>query len=149
MRQELIEERDRYARLWRAAENEIVLLHAERAQITLEDVEALVIRWADKRELINCDLASVMKQTLKLGSEFGELQDTLAKHGLSDRDEIEDAIGDMLVVMIILSEQLGTSIGHCLKEAYGVIESRTGTTVDGVFIKDNHHDNSNTQKEGV
>lgn len=89
-----------------------------------------VIAWANQRNLLPGD---PNKQTLKLISEVGELADAIAKN---NHAEIIDAIGDIQVVLIILSNQLGVDYQEALKEAYNVIKSRTGKTVNGVFIKD-------------
>ena len=47
-----------------------------------------------------------------------------------------DAIGDIQVVLIILSRQLGINYKEALESAYNVIKSRTGKTINGTFIKD-------------
>lgn len=89
-----------------------------------------ILKWANDKNLIPGD---PNKQTLKLISEVGELADAIAKN---NHAEIIDAIGDIQVVLIILSNQLGVRYSEALEEAYNVIKSRTGKTVNGVFIKD-------------
>jgi NTP pyrophosphatase (non-canonical NTP hydrolase) len=51
-------------------------------------------------------------------------------------DEIEDGIGDSIVTLIILAEMHGLSAESCLESAYRVISKRTGSMIDGQFIKD-------------
>ena len=51
-------------------------------------------------------------------------------------DEIQDGLGDMLVVMILICEMTGLALGGCLNSALKVIEARTGRMVDGQFVKD-------------
>lgn len=63
-------------------------------------------------------------------SEVGELADNINK----DRDCIDD-IGDCMVVLIILANQLGMTPKQCLEHAYNDIKDRKGRMVDGVFIK--------------
>lgn len=88
-------------------------------------------QWATERELHNADPD---KQMLKLGEEFGELCQALAK----DRhiSQVKDAIGDMYVVLTILSMQLGLDIESCVAAAYDEIRDRKGKMVNGVFVKE-------------
>ena len=51
-------------------------------------------------------------------------------------DEIEDGIGDSIVTLIILAEMHGLSAESCLESAYRVISKRTGSMIDGQFVKD-------------
>lgn len=90
-----------------------------------------VLDWAKERDLLNPN--NVTKQALKLVSEVGELCDAI---GEEYRLEIIDAIGDIRVVLIILSEQLGLDDNECLESAYNVIKNRKGKTVNGTFIKE-------------
>lgn len=86
--------------------------------------------WAIERNLHTAD---PMKQVVKLGEEFGELCKGLAK---DKEDESKDAIGDMFVVLTILSMQMGTSLEDCAALAYEEIKDRKGKMVNGVFIKE-------------
>ena len=88
-----------------------------------------VIAWAAERGLLAPSKAE--KQALKFFSEAGEMADNLIK----GRD-VRDDIGDILVTLIILADQCGTTLDECLTIAYNDIKNRTGQTVDGVFIKD-------------
>lgn len=51
-------------------------------------------------------------------------------------DQVRDSIGDMYVVMTILSLQLGLDIDTCIGVAYDEIKDRRGMIVNGVFVKD-------------
>ena len=88
-------------------------------------------QWAKERGILIPDNAT--KQMLKLTEEVGELAGAIAKG--NNIDQI-DAIGDIQVVLIILSEQLGINYKEALESAYNVIKNRTGKTVNGVFIKE-------------
>lgn len=90
-----------------------------------------ILQWAKDKNILNPE--GYQKQTLKLVSEVGELCDAIAKG--NNIDQI-DAIGDIQVVLIILSEQLGIDYKGALESAYNVIKNRTGKTINGVFIKD-------------
>ena len=70
----------------------------------LRDMEELIKKveqWSTERGL---NTADPNKQRLKLWEEFGELNASIAR---DDREGAIDAIGDMLVVMIIYKQQLG------------------------------------------
>lgn len=87
-------------------------------------------KWAVDRNLHTADPT---KQALKLGEEFGELCQGMAK---GKQDVIEDSIGDMYVVMTILSMQLGIDIEGCIEKAYEEIKDRKGKMINGVFVKE-------------
>ena len=50
--------------------------------------------------------------------------------------ELKDAIGDVLVTIIILATQLGLDTEECLLHAYNEISGRIGKTINGIFVKD-------------
>lgn len=86
-------------------------------------------QWAKDKGL---DQADTSKQMLKLAEEHGELAQGLAK----DRPEqVLDSIGDMYVVLTILSLQLNVNIEDCIEMAYEEIKDRKGKMVNGVFVK--------------
>ena len=68
---------------------------------TLEELKQLIIELAKERDLIHRENAP--KQRLKLIEECGELANAILK---DDVDAQKDAIGDIFVVLTILSEQL-------------------------------------------
>jgi NTP pyrophosphatase (non-canonical NTP hydrolase) len=96
-----------------------------------ENTQEKVIEWAKERNLIK--LGNAPKQLIKLSEEVGELGSAFLKN---DYNEIKDAIGDIQIVLMILSEQLGIDYNKCLKDAYKVIKDRKGKTENGTFIKD-------------
>ena len=51
-------------------------------------------------------------------------------------EQVEDSIGDMYVVMTILSLQLGLDIEDCVQKAYNEIKERKGKMINGVFVKE-------------
>lgn len=99
-------------------------------QMNLNKLTSDIEQWAKDR---NLDTADPNKQLLKLGEEFGELCQGQAK---GKRDQVKDSIGDMYVVMTILSMQLGIDIRDCIDMAYDEIKDRKGQLVDGVFVKE-------------
>ena len=79
---------------------------------TLEQLRPLIIEWANNKELIK--LENAPKQRLKLIEECGELASAILKNNV---DEQKDAIGDIFVVLVILSEQLDSELNL---ELYGI-----------------------------
>jgi NTP pyrophosphatase (non-canonical NTP hydrolase) len=96
-----------------------------------EELQEFIEKWAEDKGLLKEENAP--KQMLKLSEEVGELAGAYLKN---KHEEIVDAIGDIQVVLIILSKQLGLDYNQCLEGAYNVIKNRTGKLVNGSFIKD-------------
>lgn len=99
--------------------------------MTLQELEEKVKDWGYARGItINGDPST---QTLKLVSEMGELADNIAK---GRYENAKDDIGDMIVVLIMISELIGTDIKECLQVAYDDIKDRKGyLNENGVFVK--------------
>ena len=97
----------------------------------IESLETAVIKWAEDRGIF--EKASPASQWEKTHEEVMELIDGIV---LNNRREIEDAIGDIVVTLIIQARMHGLSLGRCLASAYGQIKNRTGKMIDGVFVKD-------------
>ncbi len=87
--------------------------------------------WAKARGLY--DKGNTYVQYVKLQEEAGELAKALLQN---DHDEINDAIGDMVVVLTNLAHLHGTEIEYCIEDAYNVISERTGKMINGTFVKD-------------
>ena len=87
--------------------------------------------WAKVRGLY--EKGNTYVQYVKLQEEAGELAKALLK---SDHDEVNDAIGDMVVVLTNLAHLHGTEIEYCIEDAYSVISQRTGKMINGTFVKD-------------
>lgn len=96
-----------------------------------ENTQKKVIEWAKERNLIK--LGNAPKQLIKLSEEVGELSSAFLKN---EYPEIKDAIGDIQIVLMILSEQLAIDYNQCLEDAYNVIKNRTGQTINGTFVRD-------------
>jgi NTP pyrophosphatase (non-canonical NTP hydrolase) len=96
------------------------------------NVYDLIRKWADERGIYrNGDTKT---QFVKLQEEAGELARAILK---SDREELIDSIGDMMVVLTNLAALEGLKVEDCVVSAYQVIEKRTGEMVNGSFVKDN------------
>lgn len=91
-----------------------------------------VIDWANDKGLIKGENSD--KQLMKIVEEVGELAGAVIKK--NRKDEI-DAVGDVMVTLIIFAEIRGYDVMSALQYAYNQIKDRTGKMVDGSFIKDN------------
>lgn len=90
-----------------------------------------VLHWGAAKGLLGPDGAE--RQVLKAVSEMGEFADEVLK---GDKDKQIMECGDVLVTLILSAHKLGFDIEEALGAAYEKISNRTGTTVNGVFIKD-------------
>lgn len=98
---------------------------------TLKELNDLVVEWAIDRGIF--EKATKASQYEKTCEEVGELGRYLIDY---DKEQVEDAIGDIIVTLILQAEQNGTSIEKCLNQAYDVISKRSGKMINGVFVKD-------------
>lgn len=97
-----------------------------------KDLEMEIIRWAEARKII--PNAKPYTQLLKAVSEMGELADAEIKG--NDLD-VEDAVGDVLVCLIVYCALKDIDLTSCLRLAYKSIRNRRGTlTPEGVFVKE-------------
>jgi NTP pyrophosphatase (non-canonical NTP hydrolase) len=94
-----------------------------------ENITTLIKDWAIDRNLHD---ANPDRQMLKLMEEVGELANALARN---NKEKQVDSIGDIYVVLTILSMQLGLVVEDCIEVAYNQIKDRKGYLVNGVFIK--------------
>jgi NTP pyrophosphatase (non-canonical NTP hydrolase) len=94
-------------------------------------LEALVIEWAENKGILQ--KATPARQADKTLEEVEELRAAIAD---DNREEIADALGDILVTIIIQAKMQNMSLVECLEGAYNVIAKRTGKMVDGQFVKD-------------
>jgi NTP pyrophosphatase (non-canonical NTP hydrolase) len=87
--------------------------------------------WALKKGIYN--KSDSFAQYTKLMEENGELGEALMRR---NKDEIVDAIGDMIVVLTNIAHLEGYYIEDCIESSYNVISKRKGKMVDGLFIKE-------------
>lgn len=96
------------------------------------DFESNVKQWLLDRKITQNSTAQA--QFIKLVEETGELAAGIARDNVED---CEDAMGDMLVLLVSVSDQLGIPLSQCMERAWDEIKDRTGhLTEDGVFVKD-------------
>jgi NTP pyrophosphatase (non-canonical NTP hydrolase) len=95
------------------------------------ELEQLVIKWADEKGIFEKGTPSA--QCDKTLEEVMELSTALHN---DDKVEIKDALGDILVTIIIQAEMQGLELEDCLLTAYNVISKRQGTIINGQFVRD-------------
>ena len=95
------------------------------------ELSALVIAWAAQKGIL--ENGTPRAQAMKTWEETDELITAIEN---DDREEVIDALGDILVTIIIQAEMQGLKLVDCLESAYNVISQRTGKMVDGQFVKD-------------
>jgi NTP pyrophosphatase (non-canonical NTP hydrolase) len=91
----------------------------------------LIREWANKRGLYK--KGDPKTQALKLVEEVGETCRAILKGNQTD---IEDGIGDCVVVLTNLAVLCNTDIEHCIESAYNEIKDRKGKMDNGTFKKD-------------
>jgi NTP pyrophosphatase (non-canonical NTP hydrolase) len=82
----------------------------------MEILTKKIKQWAIDR---NLHTASPINQMLKLLEESGELASGIAKN---NKDVIIDSIGDIFVVLTILSMQLDLDLESCVELAYNEMD---------------------------
>lgn len=96
-----------------------------------EQLEALVIAWANEKGILK--YGNPIAQCDKTLEEVMELSTAIFNN---DKDEIIDALGDILVTLIIQADMNNLNLLDCLESAYNVISKRTGVMKNGQFVKD-------------
>ncbi len=110
------------------------------------ELEPLVIQWAQEKGIL--EKATPLKQVEKTYEEVKELIEALEvqEDGLENYynfkgklvntdEEVKDALGDILVTIIIQAEMQGLKLEDCLESAYNVISKRSGSMINGQFVK--------------
>jgi len=87
--------------------------------------------WGEAKGILpNPDKMAQWNKTLE---EVEELKDAIESNNL---EEAKDAIGDIVVTLVMQCGGWGLSLDECVESAYNVISKRTGKMVDGQFVKD-------------
>lgn len=96
------------------------------------DLETKVLIWGDERGITKHGTA--LGQAKKTREEAQELYDAIVH---SDMDKAKDAIGDVLVTLIMVAAKLDVDVVQCLALAYDEIKDRKGRMgPDGIFHKE-------------
>lgn len=104
----------------------------------MQDLIDRVVQWAEDRNLIAG--SSPEKQLQKTAEELIELAVAVGRDSIMPGEyyqaELADGVGDVLVTLIIVTEQLGLDLKDCLESAYDEIKDRKGKMVNGKFVKE-------------
>jgi len=96
------------------------------------EVEMEVLRWGEARGIVKNGKA--ISQAIKTLEEVTELLDAINRKNL---DDAKDAIGDVVVTLIMVCAILDINLVDCLQGAYTEIKYRKGyLTPEGTFIKE-------------
>jgi len=87
-------------------------------------------RWAKQKNIL--DQGDIKTQYIKLQEESGELAEAILTN---NKEEIKDAIGDMVVVLTSLSYFGGFKIEDAIESAYNEIKNREGKIINNTFVK--------------
>ena len=99
---------------------------------SFDELENAVHAWGWARGIIQN--GKPLGQAIKTLEETTELLDAINR---GDMPDIKDAIGDVLVTLIMVCGTLGLELTPCLELAYREIKDRKGTLrPDGVFVKE-------------
>jgi NTP pyrophosphatase (non-canonical NTP hydrolase) len=90
-----------------------------------------IIAWGSERGIIQAKDAK--SQLIKTMEELGELAGATAKE---NHDDMVDAVGDVVVTLILYCAIQEIDLTTCLNQAYREIANRKGKMVDGVFVKE-------------
>jgi len=97
-----------------------------------DELKQRILLWAEEREILSNSTPKA--QLLKAVSELGELCDAEIKDSWLEQ---KDAIGDVLVCLIIYCGMKDYDIEQCLSFAYEEIRHRKGKMIaGGAFVKE-------------
>lgn len=110
------------------------------------ELELLILRWAEARQIVPVSTAAAQaRKTLEEAGELLEAAAEMRSYKAAGADELygkareayKDAVGDVLVTLIIGAALADVPIIECLSHAYEQIKDRKGTLrADGVFVKE-------------
>jgi uncharacterized protein YegP (UPF0339 family)/NTP pyrophosphatase (non-canonical NTP hydrolase) len=96
-----------------------------------ETLAMRVEKWAKDKGIL--DNATLVTQAQKTIEETNELSWAAISN---DKLGYADALGDVLVTLIIGAKMSGNNLMDCLEDVLNIIEKRTGVMQDGQFVKD-------------
>jgi len=99
--------------------------------MTFEELDYKIVGWAAKRDILQN--STPKDQFVKTVEEVGEVANALARQ---DKDALKDAIGDVLVTLILQARLSGLDPVECLEAAWNEISKRKGEMKDGIFVKE-------------
>lgn len=114
---------------------------------SIDRIIPLVNQWSIDKGIK--DKATPLDQCRKTIEEVEELREALQAQSedkeyfinskgkkVNTSEEIKDALGDILVTIVIGAQLQNLDLSDCFQSAYNVIKSRTGKIQNGMFVKD-------------
>lgn len=98
-------------------------------QESIDDLVKEVIEWGEQHQINN-----PWTQASKVVEEWGETVSEMNHNRFGE--EFEDGIGDTLITLIIFAHIHNKDVRDCLEKSLRTIQKRTGTTLNGNFIKE-------------
>ena len=100
--------------------------------MSYSEIEMKVVQWGEARGIVQN--ATALSQAIKTLEEVTELFDAINKKNI---DEARDAVGDIVVTLIMVCAVLDVDLVECLQGAYNEIKDRKGyLTPEGIFVKE-------------
>lgn len=113
-----------------------------------EELQEKVLEWAGRHDLLheenaNKQFMKFIEEVFEFKTEFDfkkeeftvHLIDKIIKFKPNTLNKMKLEMGDIIVTLIILCEQLDIDPAECLEMAYEKIKNRKGETRNGVFYK--------------
>ena len=112
--------------------------------MSFADLELKVIRWASDRGIIqNSNIQAQARKTLEEAGELLEAAAAMRAVGIFTDEQNDyanayrDALGDVLVTLIVGAATADVDLTECLAQAYDEIKDRKGyLKPDGTFVKE-------------
>jgi NTP pyrophosphatase (non-canonical NTP hydrolase) len=96
------------------------------------ETEMKIVQWGEARGIVQNGTA--MGQAIKTLEETTELLSAISN---KNKDEVKDAVGDIVVTLIMVCAVLDINLVDCMKLAYNEIKDRKGyLRPDGIFVKE-------------
>lgn len=96
--------------------------------------EKEIIQWAIDRNILGpTGEGTKYGQVSKTLEEVIELNSSIF---FRNKDGVCDAIGDIVVTLMIQAEMWGMTMEECIEAAWQQIKDRKGRMVEGIFVKD-------------
>ena len=99
---------------------------------SFKEIEMEVLRWGEARGIVQN--GKPLGQATKTLEEATELVTAVAQGNMA---ETIDAVGDVMVTLVMVCATLDIDLTECFKSAYDQIKDRKGyLRADGVFVKE-------------
>ncbi len=98
--------------------------------MNFKKVKENIIKWSGEGRVGSTDDAR--EEQIRLMGIMGKLSYGVLLH---DRDKIKEAIGEMVINLIVLSKHTSVDIEEAIECEYNKIKEQRGVIISGVFIK--------------